>query len=82
MRMRKTCDICNREFWTDAFTGRYCSIECRYEARCAQYGWGKRYCKFNEHVNCAVQECDKCGWNPEVEQKRKEAIYERFTNQD
>ena len=79
---RLTCAVCNREFLTDAFNGRYCSIECRYDARCAQYGWGKKCCKFNDYVNCGVHGCEKCGWNPEVEQKRKEAIYAGYENQD
>ena len=82
MAIRITCPVCGKRATIDSNCGIYCSPECRNAARSAKYGWGEIRCKFNDYVNCGVQECEKCGWNPEVEQKRKGAIYERFTNQD
>ena len=38
---------------------------------------GDEYAVFNEGVNCEKQECSNCGWNPDVAQRRKEALYER-----
>ena len=28
-------------------------------------------CKFNLGVICDSEKCEKCGWNPEVDKKRK-----------
>ena len=28
-------------------------------------------CKYNKMVGCDVQNCARCGWNPEVEEKRR-----------
>lgn len=33
-------------------------------------------CKYNPEVNCECKQCQKCGWNPEVEQQRKKEIRE------
>lgn len=31
-------------------------------------------CIYNREVRCDLQRCGTCGWNPKVEQKRKEAL--------
>lgn len=33
-------------------------------------------CPYNSNVNCDVKEkpCHKCGWNPKVDERRKERI--------
>lgn len=31
-------------------------------------------CIYNRQVQCDQQKCSTCGWNPDVEQKRKEAL--------
>ena len=31
-------------------------------------------CIYNTEVRCSVHMCGTCGWNPKVEQKRKEAL--------
>ena len=82
MAIRITCPVCKKVATIDSNCGIYCSAECREAARSAKYGWGEIRCKFNDYVNCGVHQCDNCGWNPEVEQKRKEAIYARYENQD
>ena len=35
-----------------------------------------KFCPYNVYINCPEQgrKCDKCGWNPEVEAKRKKAV--------
>ena len=33
-----------------------------------------RPCIYNRQVQCDLQKCGVCGWNPKVEQKRKEAL--------
>lgn len=58
---------------------KYCSQRCRNyanrkgikieeEALCL--------CMHNEGVLCTIRQCEGCGWNPEVEKRRKEALYE------
>lgn len=35
-------------------------------------------CVFNRRIDCSAHDkCENCGWNPVVEQKRKEAIREK-----
>lgn len=56
----------------------YCSTQCcdiQYR-RNHGVGVGIRTpsCIHNEEVQCAVHKCGSCGWNPTVEQKRKEAM--------
>lgn len=31
-------------------------------------------CKYNVHIECERQVCNKCGWNPDVEEKRKQKV--------
>ena len=47
---------------------KYCSKECMY----LHHKGG--VCKFNRGVNCDGGNCNNCGWNPEVEKKRKECL--------
>ena len=38
------------------------------------------YCPFNQAVDCDKdnRNCDKCGWNPDVDKERKEKTRERL----
>ena len=36
-------------------------------------------CKFNVGVGCAGGACERCGWNPSVEARRKMRIREELT---
>ena len=36
--------------------------------------WKETPCIHNDGVVCDVHNCETCGWNPDVEKKRKEAI--------
>lgn len=31
-------------------------------------------CIYNRQIRCDLHKCGVCGWNPKVEQKRKEAL--------
>lgn len=36
-------------------------------------------CKYKLYIDCiGVQNCKKCGWNPEVEEKRKKKLRKAF----
>lgn len=38
-----------------------------------------RECKYNSQVDCSgEQRCKKCGWNPEVDKKRKSKIKKKI----
>ena len=58
-------------------TRKYCSEECATlawrKSRGYVYTELKHHCTYNKEVRCRVHACSKCGWNPEVEQKRKAA---------
>lgn len=36
-------------------------------------------CKFNPRIACECQMCGTCGWNPAVEEKRKEKIRKKMS---
>ena len=54
---------------------KFCSMLCQW-----RYNERKRSkpeeqaCKYNDGVLCANPKCEKCGWNPIVEKKRKEKL--------
>lgn len=60
---------------------KYCSDECRNKGRYLRSIKPRVVvvCKYNEGVDCLNEKCDKCGWNPEVEKRRKETLYGRQT---
>lgn len=39
---------------------------------------GKIICPYNRECRCTVLECEKCGWNPEVAERRLEKLREQF----
>ena len=53
---------------------KYCSEECKKAYRRTLAGEAVMDCKYNEGVGCDIQRCENCGWNPEVEKRRKEAL--------
>ena len=77
-----TCAVCGTKGTYDYRCGkprRYCSKRCEgIYRRSENYGGGRSEisCKYNEGVACEIQECEKCGWNPVVEERRKVALYE------
>ena len=56
----------------------YCSPQCSFHQYRRNHGIGVGIktpsCAYNKEVQCAVPKCGTCGWNPKVEQKRKEAL--------
>lgn len=37
------------------------------------------FCKHNKHINCDDPwKCDNCGWNPEVNEKRRNLLHEIY----
>lgn len=58
-------------------------LENKYHARYqkAYNHGGFVVCKHNEHVNCVGgADCEKCGWNPAVINKRKERLKTFYTD--
>lgn len=39
-----------------------------------------RLCKFNVGCECETRDCDNCGWNPDVAERRQKEISEGFYN--
>ena len=75
-----TCVICGAKGIDRSATQRkkYCSTECANKARyCKRGNEAETICKFNDGVQCVDQQCERCGWNPAVEQRRKENKHER-----
>lgn len=72
----KRCPVCHTEI-PEGSKATYCSKSC------SMYAFYRRHskiklseeclCYYNSEVLCSKKECDKCGWNPVVERRRKEA---------
>ena len=73
------CVVCGAKAIDRSFkkNAKYCSVKCANKNRHGKYGKVARTlpaCKFNEGVDCTRKSCDKCGWHPDVERMRKEAL--------
>ena len=55
-----------------------CSERCAYLRHRKIHGLGKGIvtpsCIHNDEIRCLQRKCGSCGWNPEVERKRKAAL--------
>ena len=79
-----TCLACGKEFWARRKDAKYCNMYCSNgRKRIQQLKLTKAeieavvfQCPHNDAVRCSMSRCGVCGWNPSVEQKRKEALYE------
>jgi hypothetical protein len=69
--MLKTCLFCGKVFETQ-FGASCCSKRCWERAR--RQTWT---CPHNEHLVCRTKDCHRCGWNPEVEARRKRMLFAR-----
>ena len=74
------CVICGKKM-VDRSTNHaklYCSTACNHLAYRIRSGMVAKApafsCIHNKYVECQIHKCSTCGWNPEVEQKRKEAF--------
>lgn len=85
--MECKCEHCGKTFTGKnvSHTYRFCSPSCAAHGR--DYGnydktldWkkdgGQWQCPYNEGVHCRSRVCHRCGWNPEVIQKRNDVIKE------
>jgi hypothetical protein len=45
----------------------------------AKYIPSERYCPHNQEVTCSEQRCRRCGWNPEENRRRVEALRYKYT---
>ena len=56
----------------------YCSEQCAFHKFRRNHGIGVGIktpsCIYNKEVHCEIHKCGTCGWNPKVEQRRKEAL--------
>jgi hypothetical protein len=80
------CQGCGKVFKADRLSRVFCSHSCSAMNRSRKCGsahcdssqeW-KRVetnetmwvCPYNKSVECSFRKCDKCGWNPEVAERR------------
>lgn len=75
-----TCIVCGRKGIDRSGTGtkKFCS------GSCAQLYWRRSHgigttvktpsCIYNIGIQCMEPNCNTCGWNTKVEEKRKEAL--------
>lgn len=74
------CEFCGRKAIDRSHhkLRRYCSKQCADTHYRRLHGIGVNVsttsCIFNKEVQCTVHKCSTCGWNPAVEEKRKEAL--------
>lgn len=75
-----TCTFCGKKGVDRSLNHcrKFCSSKCR-EAHYRSQGRDTivhktRSCVYNKEVSCEMPRCGRCGWNPKVEQKRKEAF--------
>ena len=75
-----TCIVCGEKAVdrSRAQNRMYCSKQCRMihfrQNLGAKLGLNAPSCVHNNGVLCEDHKCGNCGWNPEVEQKRKEDL--------
>lgn len=74
-----TCQFCGNKFKSFRDRKKFCSMDCynkHRETLVAQgiNAWQQTLCRYNEGVACEDHQCDNCGWNPAVVQKRSEAM--------
>ena len=73
-----TCVVCGKKTMDNSGRGDklYCSRKCFDIAHKRDYSMP---CKHREGVSCTVPDCMNCGWHPEVEARRIEAIRKGLT---
>ena len=75
-----TCVVCGRKAIdrSPAQKRIYCSEQCAWKQFRVNRGIGigskTPSCVHNDAVVCEAHKCGSCGWNPKVEQRRKEAL--------
>ncbi len=75
-----TCVVCGTKATDRSHSQNrmYCSVQCRDIGFRRNHGVGVSIktpsCVHNKEIACQIHKCSTCGWNPEVEQKRKAAL--------
>ena len=75
-----TCIVCGAKDIDRSRTGtkKFCSGTCAHHYYRRTHGIGTEFkspsCIYNNWVICCNRSCGSCGWNPEVETKRKQAL--------
>lgn len=73
-----TCIVCGAKGLDTSSTGcrKFCSRDCAAAHWRRTHGAGKTSpgCLFNDGVACDNHKCINCGWHPNVERRRKEAM--------
>lgn len=68
--MRNTCLICGEPAPPKAL---YCGPDCRNK------GWHRQeICRKSGFLVCDNGYCDRCGWNPEIEELRRKEIAVKY----
>ena len=71
------CEHCGKEFVSRRLGARFCSHICANQRPSGRKDYTqKKVCPYNIAVECDIYQrakCESCGWNPKVEQKRREA---------
>lgn len=67
-----TCIVCGTKGFDRSFseTKMFCSKKCKRKHMASFL----TQCKYNDAVLCERQKCNNCGWNPEVDKRRKEML--------
>ena len=74
------CHICGAKGIDRSNTNsrKFCSAYCQQVDYRRRHGIGVSFatpsCIHNSEVICVKHKCSTCGWNPKVEQRRKEAL--------
>lgn len=75
-----TCAYCGKKAidMSKTRSKKYCSPNCSQKQWYRNHGIGTEIktpsCIHNKEIRCLERKCGTCGWNPKVEQKRKEAL--------
>lgn len=73
----KRCPVCHAEIPKNS-KAIYCCKACSMAAFRRRHSKlvlaEEGLCYYNSEVLCSKKACEKCGWNPVVEKRRKEAL--------
>lgn len=75
----KNCVWCNTPFQQKANSQKYCSPQCAKQAHLDANAHlrpvpQRHKCPHNANLMCERRTCSRCGWNPEVEKRRRAKI--------
>lgn len=80
MRRIKTviCENCGKEFESRVYNAKHCCRRCANQRHKANRQAPRTFqCPHNHEVTCEKRQCDCCGWNPDVAQRRMDKLMGR-----